>query len=493
MSRKIPLVDLMFFLLETKVSPTHVAALMLFQLPSDAGKRHVAELAALYRKGTPVAPFNWIPEFPKLGMPRWVEAGPLDTRYHVRHMALPAGATWSDFHELVGELHSQVLDRSRPGFRAYFIEGLPNRQFALFFMVHHAMVDGASAIARIAASLDESADARTVRPIYSIGFEGVAPGSGNARGQAILALKSMAAKQAVALTGLDPSLLKKGIGRGVRGAGSAPFTAPRTPMNAPLRAERAIATLSLSLAEMKAVGKAFGGTINDVAVTIVDAALHRYLDDLGADRVEQLVALCPLSLREAGDTEATTKASTMFVPLAKRAMPIAKRMEAIMRSTASAKAELLGMNKDAAILYSLAAFGLSDLAVRTGADVVTRPVANLILSNVPGPRTELFLNGARLQAIYPISGLGAGIGLNVTLISYAGSMNLGFTGNGPSLPGLDRLARHTEEAFAALRRAAGRRRVDTTAEVAPAAAPAPRRKTLAARGSKNSAPRQRVR
>jgi diacylglycerol O-acyltransferase len=493
MSRNIPLVDLMFFLLETKVSPTHVAALMLFELPSDAGKRHVAELAAQYRKGTPVAPFNWIPEFPKLGMPRWVDAGALDMRYHVRHTALPAGASWSDFHELVGELHSRVLDRSRPGFRTYFIEGLPDGQFALLFLVHHAMVDGASAIARIAGSLDDNPGTRKVRPIYSIGFDGAAPAAGKARRQAILALKSIAAKQAGALTGLYRSLLKKGISLGASGAGSAPFTAPRTPMNAPLRAGRTIATLSLSLAEMKAVGKAFGGTINDVAVTIVDAALHCYLEDLGAKRVDHLVALCPLSLREAGDQEATTKATTMFVPLAKRAMPVAKRMEAIMRSTASAKAELLGMNKDAAILYSLVAFGLSDLAVRTGADVVTRPAANLILSNVPGPRTELFLTGARLQAIYPISGLGAGIGLNVTLISYAGSMNLGFTGNGSSLPGLDRLARHTEEAFAALRRAAGRHRVGTAAEVAPAAAPAPRSKVSAARDSKNSAPRKRVR
>jgi len=467
MAKTIPLIDLTFFLLESKNSPTHVAALMLFQLPDDAGKRYVAELAAAYRRGTPVHPFNWVAEFPALGMPRWVDAGALDMKYHVRHTALPAGATWSDLRELVGELHSQVLDRSHPCFRAYFIEGLPDRQFALFFKVHHAMVDGASAIARIAASLDESPDARTVRPIYSIGFDAAGAPAGGERKRAVAALKSIVAKQAIAVTDLSGSLLRKGIRRDA--TGSLPFTAPRTPMNVPMRPGRTIATLSLPLAEMKATGKAFGGTINDVAVTIVDAALHRYLDDLGAAAVDRLVALCPLSLREAGDQEATTKASTMFVPLGKRTASIAQRMDEVMRAAASAKAEIVRMNKDAAMLYSLVAFGLSDVAVRTGAAAVTRPVANLILSNVPGPRTDLHLRGAKLQAIYPISGLGAGVGLNVTLISYAGSMNFGFVGNGTALPDLDRLAKHTQEAFVALRRAAARRGAPAAPKAAPAA------------------------
>jgi len=469
MVKTIPLIDLIFFLMETKSSPTHVAALMLFELPDGADKRFVADLAAGYRKGTPVPPFNWVAKFPALGMPRWIDAGALDMKYHVRHTALPAGATWSDLRDLVGELHSQVLDRSRPCFRIYFVEGLPDRQFAIFFKVHHAMVDGASAIARITASLDESPTARTIKPIYSVGFDGAAPSGGKARSQALAALRSIIGTKAFALAHLSRSLIRKRIGLGASGAGSAPFTAPRTPTSAPIRAGRTIAMLSLPLAEMKSVGKAFDGTLNDVAVTIVDAALHRYLDDVGAAPVDRLIALCPLSLREAGDKEATTKASTMFVPLGSRKATIEKRMEEVMRATASAKAELLGMNKDAAMLYSLVAFGLSDAAIRTGAAAVTRPVANLILSNVPGPRTTLHLRGAKLQAIYPISGLGAGLGLNVTLISYAGAMNFGFVGNASALPDLERLKKHTENAFAALGRAAARRPARITAEAAPTA------------------------
>jgi diacylglycerol O-acyltransferase / wax synthase len=485
-AHRIPLIDLTFFLLETKDNPTHVAALMVFDLPEGAGKRYVADLAAAYREVPPVAPFSWVPEFPVLGMPRWVKAGALDMKYHVRHTALPAGAAWSDLHELVGELHSQVLDRSRPCFRAYFIEGLPDRQFALFVMVHHAMVDGASAVARITASLDESPDARTVRPIHSIELESAASPAGKANDGLLDGLKAIAAKQAAAVGGLSRSLLQKGMSRDASGAGSAPFTAPRTPMNAPMRAQRSIATLSLPLAEMKVVGKAFGGTINDVAVTIIDAALHRYLDDLGAEPVDRLVAICPVSLREAGDQEATTKASTMYVPLGQRGATIQKRMEAVMQAVASAKTELLAMNKDAAMLYAMGAFGLADLAVRTGATSVTGPVASLFLSNVPGPRTDRYLNGARMKAIYPISALGIGVGLNVTLISYAGSMDFGFVANGVKLPGLERLATHTQEAFAALRRAAARRAPAVT-EAAPAAKRAPRREAPAAHDKKTPA------
>jgi len=485
-AKTIPLIDLMFFLLETKESPTHVAALMLFELPDDAGKDFVARLAAGYRKGTPVPPFNWVPEFPALGMPRWVDAGALDMKYHVRHTALPAGATMSSLRDLVGELHSHPLDRSRPCHRAYFIEGLPDRQFALFLKVHHAIVDGASAIARIAASLDENPDARAIRPTYTIGFGG-AP-AGKARNRALAALKSVAARQSVAITGLSASLLRKAIRRSAaEGAGSVPFTAPRTPMNAPLRAGRSIGMLSLPLAGMKAAGKAFGGTINDVAATVVDAALHRYLDDLGAKPVDGLVALCPLSLREADDKEATTKASTMFVPMGRHKASISQRMEEVMRRNASAKSEIAAMNKDAAMLYSMLAFGLSDIAVRTGAGAVTRPMANLVLSNVPGPRNALHLGGAKMQAIYPISALAAGVGLNVTLISYAGAMNFGFVGNGSALPDLDRLARHTQEAFAALRRAAARRPAPAGADAPPKAKRAPRGKAPATRAGKKAA------
>ena len=481
MAKTIPVLDLAFFLMEKKSSPTHVAALMLFKLPASAGKRFVADLAAAYRKCIPVPPFNYVPEFPALRMPRWVEADTVDMKYHVRHTALPASAAYEDFLDLVAELHTQLLDRKRPCFRAYFIEGLPDRQFALYAKMHHAIVDGASAIARITASLDESPDARAVRPFFTIDFGGGAPHATSERRSALAALKSTAVRQTIAVKDVYANVLRKSISRKVLGAGSVPFKAPRAPMNEPIQVGREVATLSLPLQEMKAIGKAFGGTLNDVALTIVDAALHRYLGDRSLGLANPLVALCPLSLREAGDREATTKASIMFVPLGKRKNRIATRMEHVMQATRSAKAEVLGMGKDAAIIYSLLAFGLSDAAIASGANAVTGPLANFVVSNVPGPRSDLSLGGAKMQAVYPISGLPAGVGLNVTLISYSDSMDFGFVANAASMPDLARLAQYTREAFLALTRAAARRPI-------PAAAPrtksVPTGKSVAAAGGR---------
>src|SRR5215470_2848046 len=456
MTKTIPVLDLMFFLTETKNNPKHVSALMLFQLPRNADRRFIAGLVAAYRKAKPVPPFNYVPKFPLIGMPRWAEAKTLDMRYHVQHVALPEGATHHEFLEFVAELHTHVLDRGHPCFRVFFIEGLPDRTFAVFLKVHHAMVDGKSAIARVGASLAERPDARRVQPFFSVDLGGGSRPN-RQRSNALDALRSIAVKQALAVKDLYVNLLRKGVGLGTAGAGSIPFKAPRGPMNAPMQAKRALATLSLPLDEMKAVAKAFGGTLNDVAVTIVDAALNRYLQDRGEPPSRPLVAMCPLSLREAGDKEATTKISALFVPLGTARASIGARMDQVMSAIGSAKAELRRLSKDAAMLYAILAFGLSEAAGATRADKVTRPLANFVLSNVPGPRTNLYLRGAKMLGIYPVSALGGGMGLNATLLSYSNSMDFGFVANGASMPDLDDVARYARDAFEALRGEAQKR------------------------------------
>jgi WS/DGAT/MGAT family acyltransferase len=205
------------------------------------------------------------------------------------------------------------------------------------------------------------------------------------------------------------------------------------------------------------VGKAFGGTLNDVAATIVDAGLTRYLKDRSLLPREPLVAMCPLSLREAGDKEAATKVSALFVPLGQPDAAIGARMDQVMRASQSAKDELRALSKDAAMLYAILAFGLGEVVDAIGTGTMARPIANFVLSNVPGPRHDMYLRGARMIGIFPVSALGAGIGLNVTLLSYSTTMDFGFVGNGTSMPALDELARHTQAAFAALKHEAAKR------------------------------------
>jgi hypothetical protein len=168
--KPIPVVDLMFFLIEQKSAPTHVAALMVFDLPDGATARYVADLAAAYRKGEPVPPFNWIPEFRALGMPRWVDAGEIDMTYHVRHTALPAGASHADFLDFVAELTPTCSTARGRVFAPTSSKACPNGSSRCSSRSTTQWSDGASFVARVTASLDENRDAPAVRPIYSIGF-----------------------------------------------------------------------------------------------------------------------------------------------------------------------------------------------------------------------------------------------------------------------------------------------------------------------------------
>jgi len=458
MSKPIPPLDLMFLLTETADSPKHVSALMTFDAPAAGARMPLHELVRAFRAATPVAPFTYVPEFPLTGAPRWKAAATVDLVRHVHHVALPAGAGEDALLELVQRLHETVMDRSRPGFEVFFIEGLAGGGFAVFVRLHHAIVDGASAMALLLASMNEAASAKRIEPFFAVQLSAARPRPPKSLLDRVTALQKTARSQTAAVAGLTVGLVKKSLGRllGAGKAGSEPFSAPRTPLNEKLRTPRSIATLSLPLGEMKAAGKAFGGTLNDVAVTVVDAGLQRYLAGLGRTSARPLVVMCPISLREPGDKEATTKVTAMFVPLGPESLPVAERMRTTMAHAAAAKDELRRMSKDTAMLYAIAAFGLAEAEAELShrSPAPTKPLANFVLSNVPGSATPLYLGGARMTGMYPISAIAAGMGLNVTLASYAGAMDFGFVGNGVALPRLAELARHTREAFDELKAAA---------------------------------------
>lgn len=159
------------------------------------------------------------------------------------------------------------------------------------------------------------------------------------------------------------------------------------------------------------------------AVAVLDDGAHRYLRELGKDTRVPLASMLPLSQREAGDKEATTKTSMIFVPLGAPSLALAERLEKINAGIRSAKHDMRKMSKDAAVIYALATFGLGELNEAAVAHRVTNPLANFVLSNVPGVPHSVYLGGARMNGLYLVSTMGAGIGLNVTLASYAGSMD----------------------------------------------------------------------
>jgi WS/DGAT/MGAT family acyltransferase len=227
-------------------------------------------------------------------------------------------------------------------------------------------------------------------------------------------------------------------------------------MNEPLQMARSVATLSLPLDEMHAVGRHFGATLNDLAVTLVDEGLHRYLRQTDRAFPHRLVAFCPVSLRGDGDTEAGTKASAMFVHLGEHDVRVVERIHQVVAALDAGKQELRSMSKDAAMTYAVALLGMAELTTATHIDRMTPPLANLVISNVPGGRQQLYLNGAPLVSTFPVSAIAMSVGLNATLTSYHDRMDFGFVGNGATMHDLPDLARHVREAYEELKAAAAK-------------------------------------
>ena len=486
MSKPIPPLDVTWFLTESSASPKHVGCVLLFEVPPGR-PGIVGEIVAAYRAHAPAPPFNYVPRLVGAGGPVFVEAAEIDLTYHVQHLVLPTGATYQSFLALVADLHEPVLDRDRPLFRMWAIEGLPGNRFALYLKVHHGIIDGASGAHRIFGSLLPTADRRIMPPAFAMKMPPRKPRLPKGLLEKLGSLRATTAKQGLAVRDVYLGAIRQGLGAllGSGKGGSVPFEAKRTPLNEPLSVARSFATMSLPLAEMRSVGKAYGATLNDVAATIIDEGVHRYLRQSGHASPDRLVGMCPVSLREEGDTDPSTKASAMFVRMGAPETPVAERIGEVMASIARGKVELRAMSKEAAMLYAIAALGLAELIDATRLKHVARPLANFVLSNVPGATETLYLAGAPLIGSFPISALGMGVGLNVTLTSYADTMGFGFVGNGKALKDLPALARHTHDAYEELRAAAltPKKGAARARKARAAAAPAPASRGKAGRAT----------
>jgi len=456
-TKPIPPLDLLWLLIESPGSTTHVGALLLFKKPAD--RRPVArEIVEAYRAVKPAPPFNYVPELRGVGAPHFREVAHWDPHYHIQHLALPAGASYDDLLRLVAELHEPTLDRDRPLFRCWVIDGVPGGRFAIYTKTHHSIIDGASGMQVLYAGLAKSARHTVPTPGFALGV----PEPKAHPPQPFIERISDSIRAAVtelgALNDVSLGALRKTLA-GLAGAqleGSLPFTAQHAPTNEPLRMARTFATLSLPLEEMHEVGRHFDATLNDVAATIVDAGLHRYLKETGRAFAHRFNAFIPVSLRGDGDSAIGTRVSAMFVPLGEPAAAAPERLRQVVASIASGKTELRAMSKNAAMTYAVGIVGLAGLAASTHLDRVGHPAANLVISNVPGARETRYLNGARLVGIYPISALAASIGLNATLTSYHDRMDFGFIANAVPLYDLPQLARHTLAAYEELKAAAGK-------------------------------------
>lgn len=449
--------DASWLYVESRTTPMHVAGLNIFSLPDDAPPDFLARLVAQLKDAKSFAPpwnLRLKASLLKSVAPAWEIDDGLDLDYHVRHSALPHPGGERELGVLVSRLHSHELDLNRPLWECHVIEGLENRRFALYIKIHHALIDGVGGIRLTARAFSTSPGQRGITPPWSIGTEMKKrrarrdEAADNAPlPSALDRLREQLAQQVELVPQVFNALTKIWSGKKPHDALATPFKAPKSVLNERVDGQRRFATQQYDLARLKAITEKAGVTLNDVVLAICAGALRRFLKELNALPRRSLTAGLPVSVRPKGDLELGTAISFMLADLGTSIADPIKRLHWIHESTLGAKEHLQSLPKSGLNNYTTLFMAPYIMGILTGAAGRIKPMFNLAISNVPGPDQTLYLGGAKLEAMYPVSVLMHGQALNITCLSYAGKLNFGFTGARDALPHMQRLAVYTGEAL----------------------------------------------
>ena len=451
MTKRLGQVDAAFLRMETAQAPMHLGCLMTFKLPPGEGRQFLNDMFEQLRS----QPFLPEPFGHRLvqgalsdSAPAW-EPWDIDMDFHVRHSALPKPGGERQLGELVQRLHSNAMDFARPLWECHLIEGLENNRFAIYFKSHHCAIDGMGAMRLTKLWLtDDASDMRW-------------PGEREIPQAGTRLKKSLASKlagviretgdQARGLGQLASKLVEMSRGEGstVRAA----MDTPGSVFNKPVTRHRRLGTQVLELARIKALSKTLGVTVNDVTLAIVSGAVRRYMLDNDAMAEKSLNASVPIGLAR-GDDQSGNAVAGFVCPLATDEPDPLVRVRQINATTTRSKQELLSMSATALEQFTL--MGLAPLMAGQITGTLSRlpPFFNFVVSNVVLTKHPLYLRGAELEAMYPMSILFDGYAMNVTVIGYADKVCVGFIGCRKAVPHLQNLAVYTGEALEELERAA---------------------------------------
>jgi len=477
--------DSAFLHLETAEMPMHVGSLHRYQLPEgyqgtwyEDVKEHLSRrlhLAPVFTRKLALMPFD-------LANPVWIEDDDIDLDYHIRRTVLPKPGTQEQLEALAARLHSSLLDRSRPLWEFYVIEGLADGTMGFYTKVHHAAIDGQAGVALGNAMLDITPVPRSVKPPrtrrthrYQLGVaELLGAALSNTLQQVRMIGKLVLPLGKALLDSARESIAERNLGLGrLRSLLKMP---PRTPFNVSITNQRVFAALSLPLDEAKRMGKAHGASINDLVLWLCSTALREYLKESRELPEASLVAGVPVSLRAEGDTSMNNQVTMSLVELATNEKDPLQRLRLIRSATASMKntmgafGELIPTDfpsPGAPWLLS----GLASLYGRSGLADRFR-MANVAISNVPGSPLPLYMAGAKMLDYYPVSIAAHGVALNITVQSYMGQLCFGLIACRRAVPDVRDIAAQMRRAFDTFRQLPLPEAAAPAAEVKAVAAPA---------------------
>src|SRR3954464_10631654 len=472
--RQLTSLDAQFLALENPRQSGNGAGLAtLDPSPARGGRSGCREIPELLRERLPLLPpLRWrLAEVPLgLDYPFWVDDGQFDLEYHVRELALAAPGSDGQLAEQTARIMSRPLDRARPLWELYVIEGLESGTVGVLTQIHHAVVDGLSGAEIRGLLLDLAPEGREL-PEPEAPSAGHAPGQMELLARGLLGVPRYPVRMLRSLPSAIPNLdqtpfgtlpgagtLSRAAARLRRDGGPGPtdLQAPKTSFNGPVTPHRRFVFGKLSLADVKAVKNAHGVTVNDVVVSICAGAVRDWLiehDELPGD---PLVAQIPVSVRT--DEQFGTYGNRillMAAPLHTEIEDAVERLQATHESLLVMKerhrALPAALLQDANHFVPPAVFArAARLTFRFSTSRPGRPTWNLVISNVPGPQFPLYLAGAKLEANYPVSVITDGMGLNITVMSYMGSLDFGIVADRDQMPDLDRLISWLRSELAAL-------------------------------------------
>ncbi len=423
---KLSLLDTAFLALETEASPKHVAGLGIFE---PIGKSpDLRELIADMKTVPAQEPFNQKLNPSLVTLPSWVEDTDIDFDWHVRHVALPKPGSIRDLMEYVARLHSTLLDRSRPLWEFYLIEGLEGGCFATYFKIHHAYMDGVTLSKRIVDTFGEDSGHSAITPIW-----GLAPEKRKVRNeeQGLLTQLTDSLRSAGVIANALPELGSLAVDHSLKVLGfrkdglPIPFTAPRTRLNEKLSPAREAGVAKLDLVRVKRVAKTAGVTVNDVLLSIVDGGLLAYLDSIGESADEPLVAQMPISVRSGPAKTAGNQITIAQVALATVERDPVARLQRIHENAAEVKEQYGRMSEWTASTYTVILQTIAQIADLAKADRFMQPLGNIVISNVIGDPAPKYLAGAKAVGMYPISTIAPGLSANITSFTCGGEVNIG--------------------------------------------------------------------
>ncbi len=460
--------DASFLYMETPTLHMHVSMAAVFDpstVPDGYSFRKVRQMIV---DRIPLAPVfqRRLVEVPmRLGHPVWVDDPEFDIDNHLRRAALPSPGGMRELGDFAADINSRQLHRDRPLWEMWVVEGLEDGKIALVTKMHHSTIDGVSGaeLLGVLFDLEPNPPAQEAVPVRQVDTR--IPGSIELVSQALLAntVRPFDMARMVWRTGQSIAGVRRVRQNTPTGTAKAalPLSAPRTSINVAVHARRRVAFAAASLTDAKALKNAMGTTVNDVVLAMCAGALRSYL--MAGDELPDipLVSVVPVSVTpDVAELKGSNKVSSMFVQLPCELEDPLERLRAIHEGTKGAKEEHHALG--ASTLQNWAEHATPNvfaMAARfyTGMKLADRhrPIANLVISNVPGPDFPLYMGGSQMLGMFPLGPVMDGMGLNITIMSYMGVLYWGLASDARAVPRLWDIAAAIPHALTELMEAAG--------------------------------------